>query len=100
MLLSSSHSGFDLGRFEMVQAVANKLDTMVSYPTYLDMQPFATSSILKQRYNRQMHLSAHSTAKDASNLYELYAIVCHMGKIQARAMHFQTPSTHCHEGFS
>jgi len=60
---------------------------MVSYPTYLDMQPFVTGSILKQRYTRQTYLPAPSTAKDASNLYELYAIVCHMGKIQARAMH-------------
>lgn len=67
--------------------MANKLDIMVSYPTYLDMQPFVTGSILSQRYTRQTYLPAPSTAKDASNLYELYAIVCHMGKIQARPMH-------------
>ena len=64
------------------QAVANKLDTWVSYPTYLDMHPFLTSSILKERYTHKTHTILDSTATDASSVYELYAVVCHLGKIQ------------------
>ena len=54
----------------------------MSYPTYLDMHPFLTSSILKERYTHKTHQIPASVATDASSMYELYAVVCHLGKIQ------------------
>ena len=66
------------------QGLGSKLDTLVSYPTYLDMQPFLTAAILKQRYAWRRRASGHQSK--AGSLYELYAIVCHMGKIQVRSL--------------
>lgn len=63
-----------------VQGLGSKLDTLVSYPTYLDMQQFLTAAILKQRYAWRRRSSGLQSK--GSSLYELYAIVCHMGKIQ------------------
>ena len=66
---------------KLLQGFGSKLDTLVSYPTYLDMQPFLTAAILKQRYSWRRK-SAGPQNKSGSSLYELYAIVCHLGKIQ------------------
>jgi ubiquitin carboxyl-terminal hydrolase 22/27/51 len=85
---------FHLKRFEQGPTLKNshKIDTHVSFPDVLDMAPYVTDEVVRTRLDRKRSYDslAHSrleaerrgdAAEDGAELYELFAVVNHTGKI-------------------
>ena len=56
------------------------------YAEHLDMRPYLSSTVLRKRYALRgdgAGFPASTPAAPHPTLYELYAVVCHLGKIQA-----------------
>ena len=61
------------------QGTGRKLSTPVLFPAFLDMTLFLSSAVLRQRYGCR-----GGTPEASADAYELYAVICHKGNIQAR----------------
>ena len=81
------------------QGVGKKLHTPLLFSAHLDMRPFLSSTVLQNRFaaKRASYNSRSGTAatdasgkdrgaaavSEAGSVYELYAVVCHRGHLQA-----------------
>ncbi len=76
----------------MPQGVGKKLNTPLIFAPHLDVRPYLSSTVLRKRFTAKHTLAAggrengeRSPAEGNSAIYELYAVVCHRGNLQARA---------------
>lgn len=79
-------------RWFVLQGVGKKLNTPLVFAPHLDARPYLSSTVLRKRFSAKHTLGAAQPKSDSSNsppegssvMYELYAVVCHRGNLQAR----------------
>ena len=71
------------------QGVGRKLNTPLLFPGRLDARPFLSATVLRHRFAGRPRAAAAAELgpppeEGAGAAYELYAVVCHRGSLQAR----------------
>ncbi len=71
------------------QGVGRKLNTPLLFPGRLDARPFLSATVLRHRFAGRPRAAAAAELgpppeEGACAAYELYAVVCHRGSLQAR----------------
>lgn len=81
---------FHIKRFEhsSTRNTSRKVDRYLQFPLFLDMAPYMSSSIVRNRHgNRIFALNGEdsdvASTSDLSSEYELFAVVTHTGKLDA-----------------
>ena len=70
--------------------MGKKLNTPLIFSAHLDVRPYLSSTVLQKRFTAKWPSEpprngrSGGTADDVSVIYELYAVVCHRGNLQAR----------------
>jgi ubiquitin carboxyl-terminal hydrolase 22/27/51 len=73
-----------------LQGVGKKLNTPLIFAAHLDVRPYLSSTVLQKRFTAKWPSEqprngrSGGEADDGSVIYELYAVVCHRGNLQAR----------------
>lgn len=69
------------------QGVGRKLNTPLLFPGRLDARPFLSTAVLRHRYAGRPRAAAAAELgallEAAAADYDLYAVVCHRGNLQA-----------------
>lgn len=61
--------------------IARKVDTPLIFPMKcLDMSPFTSATVLRQRFSSRNGTTSKADTKKA--VYELYAVISHRGKME------------------
>ncbi len=78
-------------RLWVPQGVGKKLNTPLIFAPHLDMRPYLSSTVLRKRFTAKHTPSAGGPKSGGGSpqdgngiMYELYAVVCHRGNLQAR----------------
>ena len=71
-----------------VQGIGRKLNTPLLFPGRLDSRPFLSATVLRQRFAGRPRsapaVDPGAAPEAVHGDYEIYAVVCHSGNLQAR----------------
>ncbi|KAK9098118.1 hypothetical protein Syun_025163 [Stephania yunnanensis] len=75
---------FHIKRFEhsLVRKMSRKIDRYLQFPFSLDMMPYLSSSIVRNRFGNRI-FAFEGDESDASTEFEVFAVVTHSGKLES-----------------
>ncbi|KAL4181936.1 hypothetical protein AMTRI_Chr12g239890 [Amborella trichopoda] len=79
---------FHIKRFEhsSIRNMSKKVDRYLQFPFSLDMAPYLSSSIIRNRFGNRIFIfegDEPDACSDSSSEFELFAVVTHTGKLEA-----------------
>ncbi|KAK9130306.1 hypothetical protein Sjap_010793 [Stephania japonica] len=75
---------FHIKRFEhsLVRRMSRKIDRYLQFPFSLDMMPYLSSSIVRNRFGNRI-FAFEGDESDVSTEFEVFAVVTHSGKLES-----------------